>query len=437
MQENINRYEEDEIDLRELLKTITKNKKTIFLFTGIVTALAIIYVLVKQPIYEVKSNVMVGYMGLDKDKKRIDIADPAVISKRLNVVFNVEDELEVEEFISEVSRISINKKLKNFITIKTEAISNEEALKKNKEVIEYLQNLYKSRIDRYIVNTNNNIKATEIKIENLENLETKNVQRQIELMKTQSIVKIDEKIKRLKDQNIKNLQREIKLLKTQNIVKVSEKIDFYQNIKIKTLHEKVNFHTEKLKEYTIAVKGIYQNNRNNEDKTTLAISSIQMVNYQNLILNSQNKIEDLKIEIEILKNQTIPNLQREKKNLLNVNIKDLQLKIDNINNVTIVNLQREKKNIENDTLRKLEYKLNVEMPNKKVKFYERIEELKYNKSKQNIQNSKLIGEFVIDDDPLKPKKILIIIVAFITGLILSIFLIFFLESINSAKKEEK
>jgi len=377
MQDNIQRYEEDEIDLRELFKTITKNKIKIFLITGIITALAIVYVLTKQPIYEVKSNIMVGYIGLDKDKKRIDIADPAVISKRLNVVFNVEDELEVEDFVSKVSSVSINKKLKNFITIKTEAISNEEALKKNREVIKYLQNLYQPKIDRYIVNTNNSIKATKIKINNLENLETKNIQRQIELLNTQQIVKID------------------------------EKISFYQDVKLKALHEKSLFHTQKLKEYETAVKNIYKTTKSSKDTAALTISSIQMVNYQNLILNSQNKIEDLKVEIEILKNQTIPNLKRDKEN------------------------------IQNDTLRKLEYKLNVELPNKKVKLKEQIERLEYNKSEANIQNSKLIGKFVIKDYPLKPKKALIIVVAFITGLMLSIFLVFFLEFIKGIKKDEQ
>ncbi len=436
MQENIQRYEEDVIDLKELWNILVRRKGMIVGFTGVVTLLAIVYVLTAQPVYEVKSNVMVGYMGLNEDKKRMDIADPAVITKRLNIIFNVEDELKVEEFVSKVSSVSINKKLKNFITIKSEAISNEEALKKNKEVIQYLQNLYQPKIDRYVVSTDNNIKATKIKIENLENLETKNLQRQIELLKTQKIVKIDEKIKRLKNQDIKNLQRQIELLKTQKIVKIDEQINFYKNIKLKTLNEKISFQTEKLKEYIAEIEDIYKNSKNNNDTATLAISSIQMVNYQNLILNSQNKIEDLKVEIEILKKQTIPNFRRDKKNIFDINIKDLELKIDNINNVNILNLQRDKKNMQDDTLRKLEYKLNIELPNKKVKLKEQIEQLKYNKSEQNIQNSKVIGEFVIKDSPLKPKKKLIVVIAFVTGLILSIFLVFFLEFIGSSRREE-
>ena len=39
------RYAEDEIDLRELWKTLMESKKFIFLFTSLVTILAVIYAL--------------------------------------------------------------------------------------------------------------------------------------------------------------------------------------------------------------------------------------------------------------------------------------------------------------------------------------------------------------------------------------------------------
>jgi len=370
--ENRRVIEEDEIDLVELFKTLVKRKWFIVIFTMVVTMLAVVWALTRTPIYEVKSNLQIGFIGKDL------IADPDTLIKTANLVFNVEDKISTKEaFISEVSSIESNKKLKNFIEIKTQAISNDEALKKNKEVVTYVKNKYKTVIEQFINNNNNNIKAIKVKISNLENLETKNLKRQIELLKTQKVVEIDEKIK------------------------------FYSKIKINTLEKKIGFHISKLKEYTKAVKQIYQNNMKVIDATALTISSIQMVNYQNLILNSQNKIEDLKLEIE------------------------------NINNETIPNLQREKKNIQNDVLRKLEYKLKIELPNKKVKFLEEIEQLKYQNSEQNIQNSKVIGSYVIKDYPVKPKKKLIVAVAFVTGFILSIFLVFFLEFIRSMKEESK
>ncbi|WP_419673457.1 hypothetical protein [Aliarcobacter butzleri] len=48
-----------------------------------------------------------------------------------------------------------------------------------------------------------------------------------------------------------------------------------------------------------------------------------------------------------------------------------------------------------------------------------------------------IGDIIISNEPInKPKKSLVIIVAFMTAFILSIFLVFFIEFVRSLKKEE-
>jgi len=484
-----NYMQEDEIDLRELFNTLYKYKIFIIVFTLGITILAIVYAYMKTPIYEVKSNVQIGFIG----DKLVDDSD--VIVKKLNIIFNVDDKPNTKnKLISEVSSITTNKKLKNFIEIKTEAITNDDTLKKNKEVVSYLQKLYKPKIDQYIFNTKNQIKSTQQAINNINNFEKKNLQRKIDLLKTQKIAEIDEKINILRqqdikklqrqikllktqdipkinekinileEQDIKKLQRQIKLLKTQDIPKINEKIEFFSKVKIPTLTTKIKFHTDKLKEYTIAVNNLYKNNKNSKDTTAQTISSIQMVNYQNLILNSQNKIEDLKLAIEKIRNETIlnlqrekeninnitikdlqlkinninditiKNLQREKENINNITIKDLQLKIDNIKNITIKNLQRQKENIQNDTIRKLEYQLHVGLGNKEAKLQEKIKQLNYNLCSQNIQNSHIVGHYIIHDYPVKPKKKLIIIVAFVTGLILSVFLVFLYTFI---KKEDE
>ena len=348
------------------------NKKLfIVIFTSIITVGAIVWALTRTPIYEVKSNIQIGFIGKDL------IANPDTLIKVANLVFNVEDKIDTkEEFISEVISISKIKKLKNFIEIKTEAISNDEALKKNKEVISYIKNKYIHKIDQSIINSNSNIRRVKVKISNLENLEAPNIKRQIELLKTQEIVKIDEKIK------------------------------FYKKIKTKSINEKIKLHIDKLIEYTKEVKQIYQNNKETTNTTSLTIASLQMVNYQNLILNSQNKVEDLKIEIELINNEVIPNLKRKKKN------------------------------IQDDKIRILEYKLKVELHNKKVVLLEQINQLKLKNTDKYIQNTKEIGRFIVQDYPIKPKKKLIVVVAFITGLILSIFLVFFLEFIQGAKRKD-
>jgi uncharacterized protein involved in exopolysaccharide biosynthesis len=55
---------------------------------------------------------------------------------------------------------------------------------------------------------------------------------------------------------------------------------------------------------------------------------------------------------------------------------------------------------------------------------------------QNHKNTQVIGEIITNDHPVKPKKILIVIVAFITGLILSIFLVFIIEFFRDEDKHK-
>lgn len=429
--EQMKYIEEDEIDLRELWKTIMNRKLFIIVFTSIVTAGAIVWAITRTPIYEVKSNIQIGYIGNDL------LGDPEVISKNVEIYFEAMDAIQnKDKFISKVSEISQPKKLKNFITIKTESESNEISIKRNKEVVDYIQSLYSNKIHQFKLNTQNTIKGLKKSIYNINNLEIKNIQEQIKVIKKQKVVKIDEEINRLKTQDIVNLKNKITLLKTQSIVKIDEKIKFINKHKIAQLESKINFNKKNLVQYNKSVKDIYSQTKDTEDITLLTVLALQMTNYQNLILNSQNKVENLKLEKEILRLETIPNLKREKKNINDIKIRDLKLQIENINSVTIVNLKREKQNIENDIIRKLKYKLFNDLPNKISKINEDIEKHKFKISENNIQNSKVIGSYIVQDYPIKPKKKLIVVVSFVTGFILSIFIVFFLNFIGKNEEEK-
>ena len=84
------------------------------------------------------------------------------------------------------------------------------------------------------------------------------------------------------------------------------------------------------------------------------IASVQILNYQNLITNAQNEIKDLELEIEVIKNETIPKLEFDLENITTIKIKDLEDKKKNILNVDIKNLENKKINISNELIRKLE-----------------------------------------------------------------------------------
>jgi LPS O-antigen subunit length determinant protein (WzzB/FepE family) len=302
-------YTEDEIDLKELFNTIWEKRLFVAIFTLIVTLCAGIYVFVKTPIYEVKSIIEIGFI----EKQLVE--DSSVIEQKLNVIFNVDDKnINNDPKKGIISSIIQMKTVKNFIEVKTEAVSNEIAIAKSKEILDYAQKLYEPKIEQYKTLVNN---------------------------------------------DISNIEDEIKFLK---------------NEKMKMLTDKVESSKANLEKYNQEINSLYKSNINANDKISSMIVSVQMVNYQNLIENAQNVLKTSSLEIEQILKDTIPKLQQKK------------------------------------------------------------EVIKFKTSEQNLTNTRLVGNYVTSEYPAKPKKVLIIVVAFVTGFILSIFAVFFMQFVSSVRK---
>ena len=301
-------YTEDEIDLKELFNTIWEKRLFVAIFTLIVTLCAGIYVFVKTPIYEVKSIIEIGFI----EKQLVE--DSSVIEQKLNVIFNVDDKnINNDPKKGIISSIIQMKTVKNFIEVKTEAVSNEIAIAKSKEILDYAQKLYEPKIEQYKTLVNN---------------------------------------------DISNIEDEIKFLK---------------NEKMKMLTDKVESSKANLEKYNQEINSLYKSNTNANDKISSMIVSVQMVNYQNLIENAQNVLKTSSLEIEQILKDTIPKLQQKK------------------------------------------------------------EVIKFKTSEQNLTNTRLVGNYVTSEYPAKPKKVLIIVVAFVTGFILSIFIVFLINFIRNNK----
>lgn len=448
----------DEIDLIALWRILEKRKRIILWTTSVAAVSGFIFSLLQTPIYEVKSNLKIGHIG----KNLID--EPEVLQRTLKIIFNVDLDragFKEERDLPIVSQISKDKNVVNFLVIKTEALSNDEALKKNEEVVTYVQGLSQNRIDQYILENKNQIKNLQRQIAHIETIEVKDIDEQIKLLKTQNIVRIDEEIERLKTQDIVKIDKELEKLrtqdmvrideeihrlKTQDMVKINEKIEFFQNVEWVSLQAKIDFQSEKLNEYSKSVRQIKA--LNEADNISSMISSIQMLNYQNLILNAQKDIEDLKLRKNVILNETVPDLKRQRENIIHVTIKDLDTKKrnildvdiknllmqrENILTVTIANLRREKNTIQNETIRKLEDQRSIVLTAKTAKLKEEIELLEMNISKENLQNSKVVGDYLVYKDPVKPRKKIIVVVALLLGFIFSIFFVFFREFIDRQK----
>ena len=157
--QNATQYiEEDKIDLRELFAVLKRRKKMIWAVTGLLTILAIIYVLVAKPVYEVKS-----------------VIELAQINKK--PVLNTNDLKQKIEFVYEVNvkgkkieypilkSISLPKKSQNLMLITTNSYDNDSATKKVAEVFTYLSTLQDKEVDIYIETQKKHLRMIESDLE--------------------------------------------------------------------------------------------------------------------------------------------------------------------------------------------------------------------------------------------------------------------------------
>ncbi|MDY3199991.1 MAG: Wzz/FepE/Etk N-terminal domain-containing protein [Arcobacter sp.] len=308
---------EDEIDLKELFKTIWNKRVFILIVTSVITLLAIVYVNIKTPIYEVKALVEIGTYKTETNQN-ISIDDADILAKKLSTIFiDLRKNINDKEF--EITKTIPLKGMKNFIEISSEAKSNTDAINGLNEVIEYIKK------DHLLI---------------LNDIKEKN------------------------EAELKNLELTIKNIKEDKIVNIDKKIELYtQNIL--NLEEQMKYVTEVLQNITKL------------DPSISALKLMEKRDISNAIIENKSTLFDL---------------TEQKENLLNVQINKL--------------LERKK-------------------------LFE-VLSLPY-----NLKNSEIVGKILVDDKPIKPKKILIVVVTFITGFILAIFAVFFMQFINNMRKEEK
>ncbi len=389
--------EEDEIDLRELFKTIVKRKYLIIFITLISTLLTGVYVFTIKPTYEVKAVIKIAHI----ENNPIEASE--VIIERIKAVYvnNISDD---ETTI--VSNVSNGKKAQDFLSLATQGLSNKEAEAKLNEVISFIQDNSKATIKQYITKNNNEIKR---------------IEREIKQKEDSLLAKIDNKIALLKKQDIKKIDNKIALLKKQDIKKIDDKIALFKKQYINSIESKITISEKSVKEYTNSIKNIQDNlEEKNKDISFSAMLVMQLTSYQNMLFNLQTNITDLNLQKDKILNEDIPNLERNKEKILSEDIPNLERNKEKINQVSIKNLEQQKENI-----------TFIDIPNLK----DQIATLIYNQTKNNIDNAKVIGKISISNYPIKPKKKLIVVVAFITGLILSIFLVFFMEFISKNKED--
>ncbi|WP_323593523.1 Wzz/FepE/Etk N-terminal domain-containing protein [Aliarcobacter butzleri] len=297
--------QEDEIDLRELFKTIWARRFFVIVFTLVVTVLAAVYAYTKTPIYEAKALLEIG------EYKKNPVDDAVALEKKLSTIF-IDMEKNLKDKTSEISNIAIVKGLKNFLEIKSEATSNEEAKNEILKVLTFVQGEHEKILDD---------------VKKQKEMELRDIDLQISDIKSRTVALIDKKL----ENNVKNLEN---------------------------LQEQLKFVDENLKKI---------------DSLNPSLAALKLMEKKD-ITNSINTL-------------TTQNF-------------DLESKKDELLTTSLYKLQENKKIIELSLL------------------------------PHNYKNTQIVGEIMTNDFPTKPKKSLIVVVAFVTGFILSIFLVFLINFIR-------
>ena len=127
MNTNGQMIQEDEIDLRELFKTIAKNSKILLFFTLFVTALAMLYVFVTPKIYEVKVLVEMGNTNTNTNTNTI-------VAKLNNIYLDKQ-----QANASTIKSVEVIKNTGDLILIVAESDTPNEAIADAKELVEYIE----------------------------------------------------------------------------------------------------------------------------------------------------------------------------------------------------------------------------------------------------------------------------------------------------------
>jgi uncharacterized protein involved in exopolysaccharide biosynthesis len=178
----VTQCEEDEIDLKELIKTILKYKKFIFVFTLLITFLSAVYVFLKTPVYEINTDIQVGYIS----NKKIYLIDPQAVKLYIKNNFNNSNNDKIKYPKVEVNLI---KGTRNILNLKIDTFSNKEGLDYLNKILSAIHKKEDKKLNIYIKNIKSQIKILQNYSNNLKN-QIKILEKQLKIIKDPDIYKI-------------------------------------------------------------------------------------------------------------------------------------------------------------------------------------------------------------------------------------------------------
>ncbi len=403
--------EEENIDLYTLWQ-ILKKRKHIILFTvaaALLTSMAYIYF--SKPVYEAKATLEIG-------KELVPLKDGSLSTKYFDSAKRLKQSIDIKYDTSGLYRkddtkayinsVTIPKKSEGFITISAYGDDNNVAVSTIDKPIKEILTEHKVYYDSLVQKKTDTVRKLEQQIDY--NLHT-------------VLPQLKTSLDLLKSIELKKIQKRLDLIRSIDLQQIDEKIGWIKREKIPAIKKKIGEieHEIEKKERSITTLQRQISKVADSDPALAAMSAMQAANLQNDVSRLRMQLIDFRSEIKKLKEETIPNLEKEKTRILETKIPSLEAEK--------ARLEKEKIPAKISAIKKIE---SITIPQLQT----RIKQIRTSMKEPYLVMTKVLGKIYTQDKPVKPKKKLIIAIALISGLMLGIFLAFFLEFI-AKKPEEK
>lgn len=398
--ENLN----NEIDLFELWGKVCSYKKQICLITAVFTLLAGAYAFTATPWYKATALVETGYYRGDGSEE-ILIANTSDSIQKLTTTYIelLKDAEGLEYKVQKVSEVKNNDK---FLNIEVIAKTKDGVVGQINKMVNDLANKHQNILNAYL---------------ETKKVQLANIDRQINFLKNNAIVGKQQQIEYVKNVQIPRIDRQVAYMHEVVIPEAKRNIAVVDSINIPSVETNIALNKQRLKAYEAKLEEL-QANKNIKMGENLILKQMLEQELYGQISNLEQGIISLEQQREVLLTQTRPSAQDRLDRLTSVELENMQAEKDTIVNDRLPTLQRELANLQIEELNKLlDQRSLVEL----------------SLNPYNYQNTQIVSDIVVSKNPIKPKKAIIIAIAFLSSLMLSIFGVLVYDSIKSRINKEK
>lgn len=384
--------EDDEIDLLDLAKKIWKYKKQICIVTCGFIAFALLYISLATPWYKANALVEIGYYKERNPQngmvQELSLENPIDVVQRLKVAYI--DLKNVEGLDCKVKIIDNVKDNPKFINLEVYGISRDIATEQINKIIGLLAKEHKNILDAYLEKVKFGVE---------------NVNRRIDYLKNNRIISIEQQIAYIKNYQIPRIDRSIKYMQEITISAAKKDLEAIDNISIVAIDDNIKLNNDMLQKYQKDLDELQSSKKASSRDNALSRQILEQ-GYYSQILNAKQNLISLEEQKSLLISQTKPNAQNRLDKLLNVDLENLQSDKDSIMTDRLPELQRDLINLQTNELGELlEQKTILELS---LKPY-------------NYQNTHIVAEIIASDNPARPKKLIILAISVVLGLMISTF----------------